>query len=234
MTDIAIRIKSTYDGAGTASARKDIDALAKAAQGIGGGKSPDDSYDKIGTKARAASAGVQQLQRAQAGLEVQQARLAAAQGDGGRAAELMAQAERRLEATLAQTNATTTQTIAAQKQLAGIQTQVAKSAQEGSGYFSQMGTAMSSSLMGIVGPAAIAATAISAVRQSLDFAQAGASIQAIEQSFRSLAQTGGQSADELLSKMRAAAQGTISDAKLMESANVGLLLTSGKMGSMIP
>ena len=45
MTDIAIRIKSTYDGAGTASARKDVDALAKAAQGAGGAKPSTAGYD---------------------------------------------------------------------------------------------------------------------------------------------------------------------------------------------
>lgn len=70
-----------------------------------------------------------QLQRAQAGLELQQARLARTQGDGARAAELEAQAQQRLVSTLSQQNTTTTQTIGIQRQLVGSQLQVVRAAQ---------------------------------------------------------------------------------------------------------
>jgi hypothetical protein len=81
-------------------AKQGIDALSKqsATVSVGGGGSTSSSNSVL------------QLQRAQASLEQQQARLARSQGDTARAAELEAQAEQRLQGILSQQNVTTTQT----------------------------------------------------------------------------------------------------------------------------
>lgn len=68
------------------------------------------------------------LQRAQAALEAQQARLARSQGDTTRAAQLEAQAEERLRGVLQAQTSVTTQTIAVERQLASVQQQAARGA----------------------------------------------------------------------------------------------------------
>ena len=220
MTDINIRIRSQFDNQGTAAARKEIEGLVVAIKGAAAGKAPDPGYGQVAAQARTASQAV-------AGMT--QAELTAA-----RAAEQLAQAQNRTAQSAAQAAAAESRAEKAALQLAQAQAKANQVAQSGGGYFQQMGAAMQSSILGIVGPAAIATTAIKGIELAINAAQSGAQLQGIEQSFRSLAQTGGQTAETLLTKMRAAAQGTISDAKLMESANTGLLLTNGKMAAELP
>jgi len=220
MSDINIRIRSQFDAAGTAAARKEIDALVKAMQQAGAAKAPNANYSQVAAQARTAATAVDGLSKAD-----QQA---------ARAAEQLAQAQNRTAQSAAQAAAAESRAEKAALQLAQAQQRANQAAQSGGGYFDKMGASIQSSIMGIVGPAAIATTAIKGIELAVNAAQTGAQLQGIEQSFRALAKTGGQTADALLAKMRAAAQGTISDAKLMESANTGLLLTNGKMAAELP
>jgi len=70
------------------------------------------------------------LQRAQATLEAQQARLARSQGDTARAAALEAQAQQRLSSELQAQSGVTTQSIALERQLTTVQQQAARGAQQ--------------------------------------------------------------------------------------------------------
>ena len=217
---INIKIRSQFDAAGTSQARKEIEGLVAAIKGAASGKAPDPGYGQVAAQARTASQAVAGLSKAD-----QQA---------ARAAEQLAQAQNRTAQSAAQAAAAQSRAEKAALQLAQAQQRANQAAQSGGGYFDKMGASIQSSIMGIVGPAAIATTAIKGIELAVNAAQTGAQLQGIEQSFRALAKTGGQTADTLLAKMRAAAQGTISDAKLMESANTGLLLTNGKMAAELP
>ena len=81
----------------------------------------------VGAGAQRGASGALSLQQALSRLDVQEAKLARAQGDTARAAEFEAQAEERLRSALAQVDTTTVQTVNAQRQLASIQTQNANS-----------------------------------------------------------------------------------------------------------
>lgn len=146
-------------------------AIAQAAQGAASVSArPNTSSSSPGN-----ANSILALQRAQASLEAQEARLARAQNDTARAAQLEAQAEQRLQGIIAAQTTTTTQTIAAQRQLVGVQQQVARASQQGSGIAGQFGDALKSSLLGVVGPAAAAALAVRAI---------GAAFQATEDAFK--------------------------------------------------
>lgn len=210
MTDIAIRIKSSYDGAGTASARKDIDALAKAAQGAGAGKPSTAGYDQIAAQARTAAQAV-------AGLSAEEQKAA-------RSAEQLAQAQARTAQSVAQASAAESRAEKAALQLAQAQQKAAQAAQQSGGYFQQMGAAFSSSIMGIVGPAAVAATAIEALKGAADLTVAGAQAQQTRAAFEQLAQAAGTTGNALMTAMRKASGGEISDLNLQLAANKANLL----------
>jgi hypothetical protein len=144
----------------------------------GGGAAPSVDAD---------AAAYTRLQRAQAALEQQQARLARTQGDTARAAQLEAQAQERLTTELNAQNGTTTQSIAIERQLASVQQQSARAAQQEEAAQQQamnamrasvapiqsVGTATQSAtgyvdafksgLVSMVGPAAVAGLALGAV-----------------------------------------------------------------------
>lgn len=210
MTDIAIRIKSSYDGAGTASARKDIDALAKAAQGAGAGKASTAGYDQIAAQARTAAQAI-------AGLSAEEQKAA-------RSAEQLAQAQARTAQSVAQASAAESRAEKAALQLAQAQQKAAQAAQQSGGYFQQMGAAFSSSIMGIVGPAAVAATAIEALKGAADLTVAGAQAQQTRAAFEQLAQAAGTTGNALMTAMRKASGGEISDLNLQLAANKANLL----------
>lgn len=98
-------------------------------------------------------------QRAQAALEAQQARLARAQGDGARAAELEAAAQDRLRAALVRTDTTTAQAIALQRQLTSVETQTTR-AQQQAGASQE---AFIGGLLRFTAPAAAASLAVGAL-----------------------------------------------------------------------
>lgn len=69
---------------------------------------------------------------------------------------------------------------------------------------------------------------------AVDLSLASSKIDATRESFDNLAKSVGTTGDILISKLRAAADGTVTDAALIQSANSGLLLTSGKIASDLP
>ena len=210
MSDINIRIRSQFDAAGTAAARKEIEGLVAAMKGAASGKAPDPGYGQVAAQARTASQAVAGLSQA----EMQAAR----------AAEQLAQAQNRTTQSAAQAAAAESRAEQAALRLAQAQQKANQSAQQGSSYFQQMGGAVTSSIMGIVGPAAIAGTAIAAIGKGLELAQAGAEAGKVEGAFNRLAKQAGTTGDALLKALRSASGGEISDLNLQLAANKANLL----------
>jgi len=147
-------------------------------------------------------------------------RLAQAQGKPALASQVLA-------GTIGQAGA------ASEKALIGIETQAARVGASSS-YFTQFGSAATSQLGSIVGPAAAATAVLTALKGAVDLGIASAKIDATRVSFDHLAASVNTTGDALLNKMRAAAEGTVSDADLIQSANSGLLLTQGKLAADLP
>ncbi len=145
------------------------------------------------------------------------------------------------ENALAQVDRTSRQAIATEGQLAASIAQVQRQAQSApilprtvESFGTQAIDQFKSGLLGIVGPAAIASAAIAAIPAALNLAQSSAKIDATRQSFDNLAKSVNTTGDTLLTKLHAAAQGTVSDAALIQAANSGLLLTQGKIAGDLP
>lgn len=102
------------------------------------------------------------------------------------------------------------------------------------GFAQQFSEGIKSGLLSIVGPAALAAGAIRAVSEAGQLIQLGAQAEAARISFDNLAHSVGASSSAMLTDLRAAAAGTVSDANLIQSANSGILLTGGKLASELP
>ena len=153
-------------------------------------------------------------------LEQARARLARATGD-------TAGAERIL------TTALTNAGDASERVRIGLETQIAQ-LQRGSTFAQEFGGSLKSSLLGIIGPAALAGTLIQAIGAGVDLAKLGAGTEAARQSFDNLARSAGLASTELLNQMRAASGGTIADAKLIQSANTGILLAGEKLAARLP
>lgn len=117
-----------------------------------------------GNGAQQAAQGLQQVGATATKAEKQllayaqaQARLQSAQGNNAGAA-------RTLEAALNQVNRASMQAINAERQLTGVQNQLAAGFQGGASYAQQFGSTVTSSLTSMIGPAAAAAAAFGAVR----------------------------------------------------------------------
>ena len=122
---------------------------------------------------------------------------------------------------------------ASERAILGVETQAAR-LQQSAGYAERFGESVKSSMLGIVGPAAIAGTAIAALKGIGDLGALGARIQATRGSFDALAQSANTTGDVLLASLNKAAQGTIADAQLIQSANTGLLLSQGRIAKELP
>jgi hypothetical protein len=85
-----------------------------------------------------------------------------------------------------------------------------------------------------MGALGIGFAALQVGKVAVDLSLASSQIDATRESFDNLAKSVGTTGDILISKLRAAADGTVSDAALIQSANSGLLLTSGKIASDLP
>lgn len=229
MSDVLpIKLQVTGDTKIVAAVRKEIEQLAAASAKVGTQASAASAkqaaaYSKIQQSAAQAATSNQKL-----ATETQ--KTAAASNQAATAAQKLATEQQRTATQAA--NAAKAQNQAAASAIRLAQAQ--NSAASGGSYFSKVGDAVAGSLANMVGPAAVVTASLAALKTGFDMAQAGAALQGVEQSFTSLAASGGQSADTLLSKMNAAAQGTISDAQLMQSANTGMLLTNGKLASELP
>lgn len=210
MTDITIKIRSQFDAAGTAQARKEIDALVKAMQQAGAAKAPSANYSQVAAQARTAATAVDGLSKAD-----QQA---------ARAAEQLAQAQNRTAQSAAQAAAAESRAEQAALRLAQAQQRAAQAAQQTGGYFQQMAGAFTSGIAGIVGPAAVATAAIGALKGAADLTVAGASAQQTRMAFEQLAKSAGTTGDALMTALRSASGGEISDLNLQLAANKANLL----------
>ena len=217
MTDINIRIRSTLDGNGLAQARKDVESLVAAMKGVGGTRTADPGYARISTEAAKAGAQVERLAQAQQ-------RTANAASQAATAAQRLATEEQRTATAAAQAAAAQSRAEKAALQLAQAQQKAAQASQQTGGYFQQMSGAITSGIMGIVGPAAIAGTAIAAIGKGLELAQAGAEAGKVEGAFNRLAKQAGTTGDALMAAMRSASGGEISDLNLQLAANKANLL----------
>ena len=217
MTDINIRIRSTLDGNGLAQARKDVESLVAAMKGVGGTRTADPGYARISTEAAKAGAQVERLAQAQQ-------RTANAASQAATAAQRLATEEQRTATAAAQAAAAQSRAEKAALQQAQAQQKAAHASQQTGGYFQQMSGANTSGIMGIVGPAAIAGTAIAAIGKGLELAQAGAEAGKVEGAFNRLAKQAGTTGDALMAAMRSASGGEISDLNLQLAANKANLL----------
>ena len=177
----------------------------------------------VGAGAQRGASGALSLQQALSRLDVQEAKLARAQGDTARAAEFEAQAEERLRSALAQVDTTTVQTVNAQRQLANIQTQNATGGAGLTSIFGQMGGTLGR-LATAAGPVAAGFVAIEGARKVIDFAKSGADADLARQSFDQLAQQAGTTGEALLGALRKASKNEISDLNLELAANRAQLL----------
>lgn len=216
--------------AGVEKRLRALDAQGKASNPLQG----------VGNSARQAQPNVLALEQAEA-------RLLATQGNLPGAAQ-------RISAALDGQTARTRQVIAAETQLAQIHNRMSGQTQSLTslfgqqrdtianlgGQFSQLG-GTAGALSGQIGQLAGSLGGLGAIGAELgiiktlgELAQAGAKIDATRQSFDALAISAGTTGDVLLTSLRAAAKGTVSDAELIQSANSGILLTGGTLAKELP
>lgn len=216
---IDISIRSQYDASGAKAAAKDMESIAKA-QPRGGGD--------------AAAASAAKAEKAILAQASAQARLQSVTGD-------LAGAQTTLGNAIGKVTPNSIGAIRAQTQLAQVQNKVAAEASRAaggiSGYAQQVGGALTSSLMGVVGPAAAAATAIAAIGKGVELAQLGAQADLVEQRFMGVAAAAGQSGVAIMAMLRSASGGEISDMSLQLAANkasmLGVAQTAEQLGVLM-
>lgn len=186
----------------------------RTAAGIGG---------TLGGAQQRAGASALSLAQAQSRLDVQQAALARSQGDTARAADLMASAEQRLISALQGVDRESVAAVNAQRQLASIQTQVAREAQGSAGQLGTFGSALAK-VPAIVGAAGAAFAAVRIGEQVAEWGTLGESVERTGVSFNRLAAQAGTTGDALLLALQRASGGEISDLNLQLAANRAQLL----------
>ena len=128
--------------------------------------------------------------------------------------------EQRLAQATANAAKAQTQAEGAALRLASVQAKVAS----GSTFATQTADAFTSSLTSMIGPAALAAAAIGAVKGSLDLAVAGENVNRVGRSFASLTAQAQSTGPAILAALRAASGGEVSNLNLQLATNKGLLL----------
>jgi hypothetical protein len=221
---IDITIRSIFAAAGAQQAQKAVEALAAAVKSTSSMKPIDPGFTKTAADAQKAEQAALRYANSLASAQK-------AQGDLAGAVDTLRGAMSGLTENTVEYNNAAAKLAQTERQLAQS---TQSTAQAAGGFADQLAGSVKAAFMGIVGPAAIATTAIAAVKGSFDLAQVGAQVQAVEQSFRSLSASYGQNADQLLAKLHEVSRGTVSDSQLMQQANTGLLLTSGKIASELP
>jgi len=139
-------------------------------------------------------------------------------------AQRLATEEQRTAAAAATAAKAQSQAELAALRLAKAQEQAANSSQRGATFAQQLGQAYTSSLQSIIGPAAIAAASLKAVSEAGELIQLGAQAEQTRQRIEALAVSAHTTGDALLSAMRSASAGTISDLNLQLAANRAQLL----------
>lgn len=116
-----------------------------------------------------------------------------------------------------------------------IRRQQAESRANGGG--GGLGPALPRTLDGLSGSALTVAKGfltIQAAQKGFEFVRIGAAAADTTKAFDGLAQKSGTTSQALLANLRAAADGTIRDTDLIKSANLGLLLTNGRIAKDLP
>ena len=220
---INIKIRSTLDGNGLAQARKDVESLVAAMKGAASGKAPDPGYGQVAAQARTAAQAVDGLSKAD-----QQA---------AQAAERLAQSQNRTAQSAAQAAAAESRAEKAALQLAQAQEKANQSAQQGGSYFDKMAGAVSSGVGTVVAGAAAVGVAVAAIGKAGEMAALGESAMRTEGAFNSLAKAAGSSGDAILSALRKASGGQISDLNLQLAANkanlLGVATSADKLGTLM-
>lgn len=224
---IDILIQSRFSGQGVTQAQQAYQRLDAAQQQLAKAQaSAAQSGQKSTAEITKAAAAVSKAERDVLSLAQAEFRLQAATGNLAAGQQTLATAISRVDATSAgATRALTTLAQSEQKASAG-----------GAGL-----AALPRTIDGITGPAARAAIAITGIGSAMalaskgvELAQIGAQSMAARESFDGLAMSAKTTGQTLLTSLRAAAAGTISDTKLMISANTGLLLVGDKIASALP
>lgn len=216
MSDPALNlpIRSVFDPTGTdaalAALRKLQQEQAKA-QPAGGGPGGG------GAPFRAASDAAAQAERDTLRYATAMAQAQRATGDTAGAVET-------LRAAHAQLTPNTIEAHQATARLAQAQTALQKELSGSGSLVQQFGQSLTSSLMNIIGPAALAAGAIKAVGEAGELARLGAQAQQTRQRFDGLAAAANTTGQALLGALRSASAGTISDLNLELAANRAQLL----------
>ncbi len=210
MSDIDITIKSSFDSAGTDAARKGVEGLGAAAKGGAG-------LDKLAASAQKAALENERFAQAVA-------KTATASNQAATAAQKLATEEQRTATAAANAAAAQTRAEKAALSLAQANAKAAQSAQSAGGYFAKMGESVSAGIAGIVGPAAAATVALGALKGAADLTMAGASAQQTRGAFDQLAKAAGTTGAALMTALRSASGGEISDLNLQLAANKANLL----------
>jgi hypothetical protein len=181
-------------------------------------------FAKLNADQQKAATAAARAAEAQQRLATETARTAQASNQAAVAAQRLATEEQRTAAAASTAAAAQSRAEVAALRLAKAQEQAANASQRGATFAQQLGQAYTSSLMSIVGPAAIAAASIAAVGKAGELAQLGAQAQLVETRFNSLAQSAGTTGDAILTALRKASGGEISDLNLQLAANRAQLL----------
>lgn len=225
MTDVAVlSIAIEADPKGLDGALAKIEAsLAKLDKsGKGAGAS-------IGAGFEAATPAARRAEAATLGFAQARARLLRDQGD-------LSGAERVLAGALQQTTASTTRTIAAERQLLAVRKQLAQAGQGGQSFLAGLTQTAGNvdKLIGAVAGLGGAFAAAQAAQAAFTFAQTGAQVEAARASFDRLAASAGTSGKALLAALNEAAAGTVRNTDLIKSSNTALLLLGSDVASQLP
>jgi hypothetical protein len=223
---INIAILTTLDAKGARAAEQWIAQLTQATKQAGaiaskgGGASPFAAMSADAAKA-----------------EKDILRYASAMASAQRATGDTAGAVQTHAAALAQMTPNTIEAHRATTQLSGAQKALQKELSGGAGMAQQFGDAMKSSLMGIVGPAALAAGAIKLVGEAGELVKLGAQAEQTRVRFDQLAKQAHTTGDAMLASLRQASAGTISDTNLelaMMKANLlGVATSADQLGPLL-
>lgn len=182
------------------------------------------TFGQLSAQEQQAAASALRLSNAAQKLATEEQRTAQTANQAATAAQRLATEEQRTAAAVSAAAAAATRAEQATFKFAQAQDKAATAAQRGATYAGQMGQAFTSSLMGILGPAAAAGVALQALSQTGALIQLGAQAQQTQLRFEGLATAAGTTGDALLTAMRSASAGTISDLNLELAANRAQLL----------
>jgi hypothetical protein len=157
-----------------------------------------------------------------------EARLAQAQNTGRATLTGLAQAENIYATALEKVAQDSDAALRIQTKLQQVQNQIANGGKP---------TTLPRSLDGLTGSAAQVALgflSIQAAQRAFTFVKTGAEVADVAKSFDNLSKAAGTTGPVLLGSLRAAADGTITDASLIKSANLGLLLTQNRIAKDLP